>query len=93
MPGEESPRARGNGAGVYALVFGLAAVVCVFIPIVGDYIAAPLAVFAIALGFVGIRRHETGRATGPASAIIGALLGAASAAVTFMMYAATHLAG
>jgi hypothetical protein len=93
VPGDEAPQTRGNRAGEWALALGLAAVVCGFIPVVGDYLAAPTAVLAITLGFVGIRRHETGRASGVASAIVGAVLGAGAVAVAFMLFAATELAG
>lgn len=70
---ETSPRrAR---AGDASAVFGVAAIVCLAIPMIGDLLALVPTVAAIVLGTVGMIGHEKGRATRVGTAIVGILLG------------------
>jgi hypothetical protein len=82
---------RANRPGESALALGVIAIAGLFVPIVGDFVTAPAAVAAMVLGFVGMRRHETGRATGSASAIAGVIVGALAITGLLMMLAATRL--
>lgn len=81
------PPAR-NGAGDAAFTMGVLAMVFVFVPIVGDFVALPSAVGAVLLGVLGVVRAERGVATNPAKALTGALLGVVSAFITFVTLAA-----
>ncbi|WP_105565081.1 hypothetical protein [Microbacterium halophytorum] len=67
---------RGDAVGPLALACGVLAGVFLLIPVIGDLIAATPAVAALALGAVGIIRHERGRSRRIALAAIGAILGA-----------------
>jgi hypothetical protein len=69
---------------------GIAAVVALCVPVIGDFLAIPAAAAAMVLGFIGMRRHETGRAAGSGSAIAGLLLGAVAVTGTVAIFAATR---
>jgi hypothetical protein len=79
-----------NRPGESALVLGIVAVLGLLVPGIGDYIAGPGAVAAMALGFVGMRRHETGRATTAGGAVAGVILGALALTALVIMLAASH---
>jgi len=79
-----------NRPGESALVLGIIAVLGLFVPAVGDYIAAPGALAAMVLGFIGMRRHETGRATTAGGAVAGVILGAVALTGLVIMLAASH---
>jgi hypothetical protein len=81
------PPAR-NGAGDVAFTMGVFAMVFVFVPVVGDFVALPSALGAVVLGAVGVVRAERGVATNPGKALTGALLGVVSGFVTFVTFAA-----
>lgn len=83
---EPQPR---NGAGRFALVVGVVAVVFAFVPIVGEFIAGPAALIAIALGLVGLWRVERGVATNGSQALTGGFLGIAAGLIMFLVFAAT----
>lgn len=73
-------------AGEYALAFGLIAVACVLIPVIGDVLSAPVAVAAVSFGLIGIWRWDEGRAQRVLPAAVGAALGAISLfAIVFML--------
>ncbi|WP_193106272.1 hypothetical protein [Brachybacterium sp. FME24] len=76
-------------AGDYALTFGLAAVACALIPVIGDLIAAPVAVLAVVLGLIGISHHDSGRTHRVLPAAVGAALGAVALFVVLVMFLAT----
>ncbi len=78
-----------NGAGELSLVMGIVAFVFSFLPIVGEFIAAPAAVVAVIAGSVAIIRTERGQATNPAHAWCGIGLGVAGGAITLLVFAAT----
>ena len=80
-----------NGAGNTALVAGIAALVFAFIPLIGDYVAVPAGVLAVACGWIGLCRDEDGVATNGRDAMIGAALGGAALFVVFLTFAATFV--
>jgi hypothetical protein len=86
MSQEDPPR---NGLGSAALVLGLVALPFVFVPIIGEFVAAPAALLAIVLGLVGLGRVDRGIATNGGEALAGSILGLVSAFVMFLIIAAT----
>lgn len=78
-----------NGAGDAALTTGIVAVLFVFVPVVGDFVAVPAAVLAIGLGLIGTRRAERGLASNAGQALVGTVLGAAAAAMQMVVLIAT----
>lgn len=86
MRGERRSSRRRYTAGDYALIFGLIAVTCVLIPVIGDALSAPVAVLAVSFGLIGIWRWDEGRAQRVLPAAVGVALGAISLfAVVFML--------
>nr|WP_314142806.1 hypothetical protein [uncultured Rhodococcus sp.] len=73
-----------NGAGSAALIAGIVALICAFVPFIGDFVAAPVGVFAVVCGWVGVSRSEDGTATNGRDAVIGAALGGAALFVVFL---------
>lgn len=91
MRDERRPSRRRYTAGDYSLTFGLAAVACVLIPVIGDALSAPVAIAAITLGLVGIWRWDEGLAPTVLPAAAGASLGALSLfAVVLMLIVTTE---
>jgi hypothetical protein len=77
-----------NGPGDASFTLGVLAVVFVFVPVVGDFVAVPAAVAAVVLGVVGLVRVDRGVATNAGKAMVGAMLGLVSAFATFVTLAA-----
>lgn len=71
----ERGRGPGNPVGDYALGLGSVALVCLVVPVIGEPAAALAGLGAVVLGFVALRRHEDGLASGTAPALVGAVLG------------------
>ena len=91
---ERTPGGDGRSRiGEYALAAGLVSVACAVLPVVGEALVLPIAVLAIVLGFVEIRRHESGRPTRVVQAALGAAVAALTLAVVFVTFAAAHLHG
>lgn len=90
---QEPPHHWSDSAGEYALLLGIAALACAFIPVIGDLITLPVALGAVALGFVGIRRHQHGRAWRAIVATLGIVLGAGALAVVALLFIATNQPG
>jgi hypothetical protein len=80
-----------NGVGSAALIAGIVAIVCAFVPFIGDFIAVPIGIVAVACGWVGVSRVDAGNATNYREAVIGAALGGLSLFVVFMGFAATFM--
>ena len=83
----------GDPTGERALAAGIAAVVISFVPLIGDFIAIALAVLAIVLGLVAIRRYQAGhsaRLVEVVAAAGGTLLGAATSFIIAIVLAAAH---
>jgi len=91
----ETPEVPRSGTDVsgYALIFGIVAVICALIPMIGDGLATLPAIAALVLGFVTVRRHETDRTTRVWPAIIGAVLGAITLFVVVSMFLMSELFG
>lgn len=84
------PNPRDGGwPGEWALVLGLAAIVCGLLPVISDLVAGPLSAVAIGLGLVGVRRHQAGRAARVAPAITGMVLGIIALFIVVLMIAAS----
>lgn len=72
-------KAPGSGpyrSGGYALSFGVLAVLCALLPVIGDLIAVPLAVLAIVCGVVGVNHYDADRTPRMLPSLVGAVLGA-----------------
>lgn len=80
-----------NGVGSFALVAGIVAVVCAFVPFIGDFVAVPAGVVAVICGWVGMCRAEEGTASNGRDAVLGAALGGAALFVVFLAFAATFM--
>ncbi|MCH1884396.1 hypothetical protein [Agrococcus sp. ARC_14] len=89
----EPPRRWSDSAGEWALVLGVIAVACVFVPVIGDWITLPFALGAVLLGFVGIRGAAHGRARRSIMAMLGILLGAGSLGAVLVLLMATSHSG
>lgn len=89
MRDEPTPGRRRYTAGDYALTFGLAAVACVLIPVIGDVVAAPVAVLAVVFGGIGISRYDAGLAPKVLPAAVGTGLGALSLFLVVLMLIVT----
>jgi uncharacterized membrane protein YozB (DUF420 family) len=90
----EEPSVRSphrNGAGSVAFVAGIVAVVCAFVPFVGDFVAVPAGAVAVVCGWIGLGRVDKGTANNHRDAVLGAALGGAALFVVFLMFAATHV--
>lgn len=87
---DDPPNPRdGRWVGEYALVLGIAAILCGLLPVISDLIAGPVAVVAIVLGLVGVRWHQAGRAARVAPAITGMVLGVLALFLVVLMVAAS----
>lgn len=79
----------GNGLGSFSLAMGVVALVFSFVPVAGEFVAAPSAVLAIGLGLAGLSRAEKGLATNGGQALAGSMLGLVAAVIIFLIFAAT----
>lgn len=77
----ERPR---NSWGTAALVCAVVAVVTGLVPVLGDFVAIPVAIAAIGTGVVGLQRAEDGLATNPGTALAGILLGVVAGLLSFL---------
>lgn len=75
----------GARLGQHSLAVGVAAVLTTFVPGLGDLVTLPAAVIAVALGLIGVRRYETGRAITVVPAAVGAALGALAGLGVFVV--------
>lgn len=69
----------GNEAGrigSYSMAFGILACMCVFVPVIGDLIAAPLAILAVACGLKITWNAGTEKSLQAAHAVVGVIAGA-----------------
>lgn len=76
-------------SGGYALAFGLLAVLCALVPVIGDVVAVPVAVLAIACGVVGVGHYDAGRAPRMITSVLGSLLGAIALLLVAVSFLAT----
>ncbi|TDD69884.1 hypothetical protein E1262_11475 [Jiangella aurantiaca] len=89
MEADPAAEPRPRGLGGPALFTGVLALVFAFVPIVGEYVAAPAAVVAVVLGLVGFDRAERGLADDGARALTGGVLGLVAGLVVFFVFLAT----
>ncbi|MEN5074086.1 hypothetical protein [Isoptericola cucumis] len=75
MDDDERARPEAPRSAEWAVALGVAALVCAVLPVVGDWIAVPVGVGAVALGSVGIRVAERDGRPGIARGLVGAMLG------------------
>lgn len=68
---------------------GIVALVSSFVPVIGDFAAAPAGILAVVLGSVGIRRCEKETASNFGESLTGAVLGAVAVLVIVLMFAVT----
>lgn len=86
-PTEPPPR---NRAGEVALVMGIVSLTLSFVPVIGDFVAAPTGLLAVVLGVLGVRRSEKGVATNFGESLTGAALGAVAVLIVLLMIAVTR---
>ncbi|MFW6204472.1 MAG: hypothetical protein ACOC96_05825 [Actinomycetota bacterium] len=88
-PDDSSQFVPRNWVGGTSFVFGVVALVFAFVPIVGEFVAAPAALLAVVLGLMGLERVWRGIATNGAEAVIGSLLGTVAGLFLLLVTAAT----
>ena len=95
MAREDSHRTRRSrdSLGDAALTCGVVAMVFVFVPIMGDFVAVPAALAAMSLCLIGVVREDRGGATNSGKAMAGGLLGLIAAFITFVTISATGTFG
>lgn len=71
-------------------MLGVAAIAFTFVPIIGEFIAIPAAIGAVATGFIGFDRVDQGRATNRRDAVVGGSLGVLALLITLVMFAVVH---
>lgn len=59
----------------WSMALGVASLVCALVPVIGDWLSAPLAVAALGLGSWGIHVADRDLRPGVARGLIGAMLG------------------
>ncbi|WP_411147469.1 hypothetical protein [Streptomyces sp. A30] len=79
-----------NRPGDTSLTMGIVALAGSFIPVIGDFVAAPLGLLALLLGVLGVWNNERGLATNFGPSLIGATLGALALFIVLLMFAATR---
>lgn len=90
MSRDDSPQSvPRNGMGGASFVLGVVALVFAFVPIVGEFVAAPAALLAVACGLAGLGRVWRGVATNGAEAVAGSLLGTVAGIFLLLVTAAT----
>lgn len=94
MPPHQNERPFGtaprNGPGDTSLPMGIIALVASVIPVIGDFIAAPVGLLAVILGVVGVRHSDRGLATNFGASLIGATLGTLAILIVVLMVAVTR---
>ena len=84
---------RAHRSGGYALLFGLLALACALIPVIGDLAAVPIAVIAVICGVAGVGHYDAGRAPRMLPALTGAILGAIALLIVLVSFIATSPLG
>lgn len=86
--GPVAPQPR-NGLGALALLVGAVALAFAFVPVIGEFVAAPAAVSAVVLGMLGLGRADRGQATNAGQALTGGILGLTAGFIVFLVFIAT----
>lgn len=71
------------------MVVGIVAVVCAFVPVVGELVAVPAAVAAIVLGSVELWRVDRGTSEDLGAGVVGVSLGLLALMVVALVFVAT----
>jgi hypothetical protein len=72
----------------WSLALGVAALVCAVVPVIGDWVSAPLAVVAVALGSIGSHVADRDLRPGVVRGVVGAMLGLAALGIVGFSVAA-----
>lgn len=72
----------------WSVALGVAGLGCAVVPVVGDWVAAPLALASIALGSFAIHVAERDGLPGTAHGLVGALIGVVALGVVLFSFAA-----
>jgi hypothetical protein len=78
-----------NTPGELSLPLGIVALLCSFVPVLGEFLATPTGLAAIVLGVVGVLRNERGSATNYGQSLAGATLGILALLIVLFMTAVT----
>ena len=90
MDDAHPPRRGRRSPGDLSLALGLIALICVLIPVIGDALAVPPGLAAVALGYAGVSRHDRGIEQRALPAYAGAGLGAIALFLVAVSLIATH---
>lgn len=80
-----------DGAGNLALIAGIMAVICAFVPFIGDFVTIPTGIVAVVSGWIGLGRVVEGDASNGREAVIGAALGGVGLFIVFLTFAASSM--
>jgi hypothetical protein len=72
----------------WSVALGVAGLACAVVPVVGDWVAAPLAVASIVLGSLAIHVAERDGRSGTARGLAGAMIGVVALGVVLFSLAA-----
>ncbi|MCK0117181.1 hypothetical protein BCE75_102316 [Isoptericola sp. CG 20/1183] len=72
----------------WSLALGLAGLACAVVPVIGEWVAAPLAVASVALGSFAIHVAERDGRPGTARGLVGAMTGVVALGVVLFSLAA-----
>ncbi|WP_407319121.1 hypothetical protein UQW22_01765 [Isoptericola halotolerans] len=88
---DDGYRARKHAPAVcdWSIALGVAGLVLAAVPVVGDWVAAPLAVVSIVLGSLGIHVAERDGRPGTARGLVGAMIGVVALGVVLFSLAAS----
>lgn len=81
----------GDAIGRQSLAVAALALVCTVLPVIGDAISVPVALVALVLGMIGLRRYERGTARFRGPAVAGVALSLLSLFAVAIIALATHL--
>jgi len=73
-----------------AMALGVAALLCVFVPAIGELLAVPAALVAIGLGLVELRRSDGGWSVAMLKACVGVLTAAVALLIVILSLAMHH---
>jgi hypothetical protein len=90
MDDARPPRRGRRSPGDLSLAFGLIALLCALIPVIGDVLAVPPGLAAVVLGYLGVSRHDRGLEHRALPAYVGAGLGGIALFIVAVSLIATH---
>lgn len=84
------PRRGRRSPGDLSLGFGIIALLCALVPVVGDVLAVPPGLAALVLGYLGVSRHDRGLEHRVLPAAFGAGLGVIALFIVVVSVIAAH---